>query len=141
MNSNYLDEGLSSNTNNIKQIVIVDKPLELLKQMLNHININFNNIDELENKVISRDILLTESIQDQYQKYQLELKKCGYKSGKLTSLHKNNTKQKFPAINMIRQLLKCHNMLMTPKVESIGYNKSPGQKLVKRYFVISKKET
>ena len=47
MNSNYLDEGLSSNTNNIKQIVIVDKPLELLKQMLNHIKINFNNIDEL----------------------------------------------------------------------------------------------
>ena len=122
----------------IKQIVLVNKPLELLKKMLNFINISFSDINELEGKIIVRDILLTESVQDHYQKYQEDLKKCGYKSGKLTSLHKN-TNQKFPAINMLRQILKCQGFLLQPKIESIGYNKATGQKLVKRYFTITQK--
>tara|TARA_Y200000002_G_scaffold380371_1_gene391695 strand:+ start:611 stop:1036 length:426 start_codon:yes stop_codon:yes gene_type:complete len=119
----------------IKNIVIVDKSVNLLKKLLNHINVTFKDKQELEEVTISRDVLLTQQIQDVFQTYQNELKEHGYKSGKLTSLHKNNVKQKFPAINMLRQILKCNGILMKPKIESIGYNRITGQKIVKRSFV------
>ena len=122
--------------NNIKNIVIVDKSLNLLKKLLNHLNVTFDDKQELEDIIISRDILLNQHIQDVFQTYQNELKEHGYKSGKLTSLHKNNLKQKFPAINMLRQILKCNGILMKPKIESIGYNRVTGQKIVKRSFVL-----
>jgi len=143
MNDFILNEQESyknQDNNIIKKIVIVDKPLELLRKMLKFIDISFSDINNLEGKIIVRDILLTESVQDHYQKYQKDLKKCGYKSGKLTSLHKN-TNQKFPAINMLRQILKCHGFLLQPKIESIGYNKNTGQKLIKRYFTIMYKQS
>lgn len=120
----------------IKNIVIVDKSVNLLKKLLNHINVTFKDKQELEEVTISRDVLLTQQIQDVFQTYQNELKEHGYKSGKLTSLHKNNVKQKFPAINMLRQILKCNGILMKPKIESIGYNRITGQKIVKRSFVL-----
>jgi hypothetical protein len=129
----------NEDSNILKKIVIVDKRLELLRKMLKFINISFSDINDLEGKIIVRDILLTESVQDYYQKYQEDFKKCGYKSGKLTSLHKNNINQKFPAINMLRQILKCQGFLLQPKIESIGYNKNTGQKLIKRYFTIMHK--
>ena len=126
--------------NNIKNIVIVDKSLNLLKKLLNHLNVTFDDKQELEDIIISRDILLNQHIQDVFQTYQNELKGHGYKSGKLTSLHKNNLKQKFPAINMLRQILKCNGILMKPKIESIGYNRVTGQKIVKRNFILKLSE-
>ena len=133
-----MDTDLHNNPDksSIKNIVIVDKSVNLLKKLLNHINVTFKDKQELEEVTISRDVLLTQQIQDVFQTYQNELKEHGYKSGKLTSLHKNNVKQKFPAINMLRQILKCNGILMKPKIESIGYNRITGQKIVKRSFVL-----
>ena len=101
-----IDLDNNSNKSNIKNIIIVDKSLNLLKKLLNHLNVTFQDKTELEDVIISRDNLLTQEIQDVFQTYQNELKEHGYKSGKLTSLHKNNLKQKFPVINMLRQILK-----------------------------------
>ena len=131
-----IDLDNNSNKSNIKNIIIVDKSLNLLKKLLNHLNVTFDDKQELEDIIISRDILLNQHIQDVFQTYQNELKEHGYKSGKLTSLHKNNLKQKFPALNMLRQILKCNGILMKPKIESIGYNRVTGQKIVKRSFVL-----
>ena len=131
-----IDLDNNSNKSNIKNIIIVDKSLNLLKKLLNHLNVTFQDKTELEDVIISRDNLLTQEIQDVFQTYQNELKEHGYKSGKLTSLHKNNLKQKFPAINMLRQILKCNGILMKPKIESIGYNRVTGQKIVKRNFIL-----
>ena len=135
MNIN-IDVDDSSNKSNIKNIILVDKSLNLLKKLLGHIGVNFQNKHELQDLIISRDSLLSQQIQDVFQTYQNELKEHGYKSGKLTSLHKNNLKQKFPAINMLRQILKCNGILMKPKIESIGYNRVTGQKIVKRNFIL-----
>lgn len=131
-----IDVDNNSNKLNIKNIILVDKSLNLLKKLLSHIGVNFQNKYELEDLIIYRDKLLSKQIQDEFQTYQNELKEHGYKSGKLTSLHKNNLKQKFPAINMLRQILKCNGILMKPKIESIGYNGVTGQKIVKRNFIL-----
>ena len=110
----------------------------ILKNMLNFLKIKYNKIDELIGKEIDRDDLLTKNIIEYYQTFQHDLKLGGFSTGKLTSLHKNNlTKQKFPAINMLRQVLKCKKMWLKPRVESKGYNKKTGKKFVKRSFIIS----
>ena len=63
--------------------------------------------------------------------------KSFYNSSKLTCLHKNSLdKQKFPAVNMYRQLLKCNNLKMEPYVVSKGYNKYSGKKIVERFYRI-----
>ena len=62
-----------------------------------------------------------------------------YNSSYLTCLHDNSIyKQKFPVINLVRQILKCNYLLMTPKVISNGYDKASGKKLVTRIYVIEK---
>jgi hypothetical protein len=110
----------------------------ILKNMLNFLKIKYNNIEDLVGKEIDRDDLLTKNIIEYYQTFQHDLKLGGFSTGKLTSLHKNNlVKQKFPAINMLRQVLKCKKLWLKPKVESKGYNKKTGKKFVKRSFIIS----
>ena len=62
-----------------------------------------------------------------------------YNSAYLTCLHDNSIyKQKYPVINLVRQILKCNYLLLTPKVISNGYEKVSGKKLVTRIFVIEK---
>ena len=110
----------------------------ILKNMLNFLKIKYDNIEDLIGKEIDRDDLLTKNIIEYYQTFQHDLKLGGFSTGKLTSLHKNNlVKQKFPAINMLRQVLKCKKLWLKPKVESKGYNKKTGKKFVKRSFIIS----
>ena len=122
--------------NNGKQIIIQD----LLKKMLSFFNINFIDIKELINVEIERSRFLTPEIVDHFQKFKLDFKNLGYNTGKLTSLHQNNLiKQKFPAINMLRQLLKCNSLLLKPKIKSNGYDKVTGKKNIIRYFIIVEK--
>ena len=109
----------------------------LLIELLNLININnINNIDSIKNIVIERDILLENNIISQYKNMIVKLKDFYY-SDMMNCLHKNSsTKQKFTAINMLRQVLKANNFRLEPHTQSMGYDKSTGKKLVKRYFVI-----
>ena len=61
--------------------------------------------------------------------------KTFYNSSKLTCLHKNSLdKQKFPAVNMFRQILKCNNFRMEPFILSKGYDKFTGKKIVERLY-------
>lgn len=112
--------------------------LQILKSILSYVNIDFVSTESLIGTEINREQLLNDNTLEKFKNLQLEIKKAGYSSCKLTSLHKNNdTKQKFPAINMMRQILKCNNLWLKPVEKSLGYNKTTGAKIVKRYFVIS----
>ena len=68
--------------------------------------------------------------------------KSDYNSSSLTCLHKNSiNKQKFPAINFIRQILKCNNYKLYGFYISNGYNKqNGGKKNLKRYYKIKEIE-
>lgn len=122
--------------NDIKIINIKDKNIELLKTMLNIIDIEFEELDDLVNTIIVRDFLLKEDIEDKFIALQNNIKEVGYSSSKLTSLHKNSVySQKFPAINMLRQILKCNGLKLLPKKEYNGYT-AMGHKIINRYFII-----
>ena len=111
---------------------------KILSDVLNFVNIEFKSIENLVGMEVDRKILLKESVVEDFKNYQIKLKEQGFKSGKLTSLHKNSMlKQQFPAINMLRQLLKCHDLWLKPKIVCLGYNKSTGSKIIKRSFVIT----
>ena len=58
------------------------------------------------------------------------IKNSDYSSEYLNCLHDNSIyKQKFPAINLIRQILKCNYLKLTPKIISNGYEKLSGKKV------------
>jgi hypothetical protein len=55
----------------------------------------------------------------------------------LTSLQKSaNLNQKWPLLNLVRQILKCYKFKMKPIRKSNGYSPD-GKKLYKRFFLIS----
>ena len=57
----------------------------------------------------------------------------------MTSLQKNADKsQKWPLLNLVRQILSTHNYKMEPIRKSDGYTLE-GVKKYKRYFLIKKK--
>ena len=63
--------------------------------------------------------------------------KTKYKSNMLTCLHTNSLdKQAFPAINFVRQILKCNNMKLKGRYLNIGNSKTTGQKILKRVYSI-----
>ncbi len=109
---------------------------EYVLDLINMLGFNCQSFNDLYQISILRDDLLDPNI---YQKMSVvipELRKC-YNSNMLSCLHKNsNIKQKFPAINLIRQILKCNDLLLKPYIISQGYDKATGKKLITRYFRI-----
>ena len=66
-----------------------------------------------------------------------EIKKF-YSSGSMTALQKNaESTQKWPLLNLVRQILKTNNYLMHPVRKSNGYTKD-GKKKYLRFFTIKK---
>ena len=109
---------------------------DLLK-ILKKNNIIIENENIINGMIISRDTLLSK------EKF-LELKddiesiKKKFSSSRLTALQTTAEKnQKWPLLNLIRQLLKASNIKMTPKRVCDGYDKN-GKKKFKRYFILEK---
>lgn len=110
---------------------------ETIKQFLNKVGIEFENVEQLEGQLIPRDILLNKDLYEEIKKDIPELKKL-FSSSSHTSLHKNaEESQKWPIINITRQILKSCNFDMEPIRRSDGKTKD-GKKRFKRYFKISK---
>lgn len=87
--------------------------------------------------IIPREILLK---REKYLELEEEINKIKKKfsSSRLTALQKTaKTNQKWPLLNLVRQLLKVSNIRMVPKRKSNGYDKT-GKKLFKRYFILEK---
>jgi hypothetical protein len=94
-----------------------------------------NNIDGL---VTPRESLISDDKYDEIKKLIPELKKH-YSSSFMTSLQTNaETSQKWPLLNLIRQLLNVYKYKMEPIRKSDGYTLE-GVKKYKRYFQIKKR--
>jgi len=108
---------------------------EIIKDFLNKCSIVFDDFSQLDGMLIPRDLLLSnekyESVREDIEK----MKKL-YSSGSLTALQKNaEASQKWPLLNLVRQILKSNNFKMDPIRKSNGYTKE-GKKKYLRFFAI-----
>jgi hypothetical protein len=114
------------------------KRSDLLIQIVRAINFDVHSIDDIAKLTFDRDFLKDMAIQNKIIAFIPELRTC-YNSAYLTCLHQNaQDKQKNLGINILRQILKCNYLKMTPKVVSHGYDKTTGKKLVSRIYLIQK---
>ena len=107
---------------------------DLLKDIFSALEIKIDNRYDISNLILRQETLRCKNLIDQLNEKVPNLKTF-YNSSKLTCLHKNSlNKQKFPAVNMFRQILKCNSFKMEPYVISKGYDKFSGKKIVERYY-------
>jgi hypothetical protein len=110
---------------------------EIIKKFLNKCNIVFDDFSQLEGMNIPRETFLSKEVYNEVKNDIEEIKKF-YSSGSMTSLQKNaGTSQKWPLLNLVRQILKSNNYLMHPIRKSNGYTKD-GKKKYLRFFVLKK---
>jgi hypothetical protein len=108
-----------------------------IKNILHLLDINVENINELNNFLIPRETLLSDIKYNEIKKLIPELK-TSFSSSFLTALQKNaDIHQKWPLLNLIRQLLNVYKWKMEPIRKSDGYTLE-GVKKYKRFFLIKK---
>ena len=108
------------------------------KIILNQVGIYFNSIAELEGIFFPREQLLSDTKYEVVKQYIPELKKK-FSSTFMTSLQKKaETIQKWPLLNLIRQILLVYNYHLTPIRKCDGYTPD-GVKKYKRFFKIVRK--
>jgi hypothetical protein len=111
-----------------------------IKNLFNDIGLPFEEIGHLNGLYVSRDIFLNE---DKYNivKEKIPSLKHYFSSSFMTALQKNaEKKQKWPLLNLIRQIFKSMYFKMTPVRLSNGYTKE-GKKIYRRLFLIEKIKT
>lgn len=108
-----------------------------IKNFLKLCNIVFDEENQLDGQLIPREVMLSEKTYESVKEKIPELKKK-LSSSSLTSLHKNAKQdQKWPLLNLVRQILKTYNYTMKPIRKANGYTKD-GKKKYKRFFIINK---
>jgi hypothetical protein len=104
--------------------------------LFNILDMKVNTEVDLFGVLVQRDLLLRVDIEQKLASL-IDSLKGKYKSSKLNSLHKNREqKQKFPGINLLRQILRCNGYHLKPIVYSRGYCKHSGKKIVDRNFKV-----
>ena len=100
------------------------------------INVEIKNVNDLLDLQIDQNVLRNKNLFHEITEKIPNLK-SHYNSSKLTCLHSNSLeKQKFPVVNMFRQILKCNNYKLEPFLISNGYDKTNGKKIMERYYRI-----
>ena len=108
------------------------------KKILIVVGIQFEILTELEGVFIPREQLLSDAKYIEIKNMIPDLKKS-FSSSFMTSLQKNASKsQKWPLLNLVRQILSIYNYQMEPIRKSDGYTLE-GVKKYKRFFQIKKK--
>ena len=106
-------------------------------KFLNTIGLVFEDPAGLDGQLIPRDMLLNTEVYNSIKDSIPEFKKL-FSSSTLTSLHKNaQESQKWPLINITRQILKQNNFKMVPIRKSDGLTPDKKKKY-KRFFQIQK---
>jgi len=107
-------------------------------EFLQQCNIPIDAENQLEGQLLPRDILLSSEIYEKVKPYIGDVLKKKFSSSRLTALHKDAEKeQKWPLLNLVRQILRICNYQMKPKRRAAGYYKD-GKKKYIRYFLINK---
>lgn len=110
---------------------------QIVKEFLNKCGIVFEDFKMLDGMLIPRDTLLSQEKYENIKEDLIKMKKM-YSSGALTALQKSaETKQKWPLLNLVRQILKSNNYKMDPIRKSNGYT-NEGKKKYLRFFIIKK---
>ena len=108
-----------------------------IKNYLNKIGIKYNQETELDGYLLERDTLVYKDI-SKYNEEINEIRKKFFKNAHLTSLKEKKSKdEKWPLLNLTRQILKMRGYKMQPIRKANGYSKD-GTKLYKRLFKIQK---
>ena len=109
---------------------------KLLLELFKIIGIEEKNKKQLIGYYFHRDILLNKDVIKNYL-LMVDILKKTYPSCKLTCLNSNSTsKQKFIAVNMLRQISRENKLDLEPIVKSNGYNPITKKKLVNRFYLI-----
>lgn len=104
---------------------------------LNLCGIHSVSIQSLDNIMFERNILLNQDTYEKVREKIPEIKKI-FSSSYLNSLHKDAMdNQKWPLINLVRQILNSIGFNLTPIRKANGYTKDK-QKIYKRFFKIQK---
>ena len=111
--------------------------VEYIKTFLLKCKIAMNTFDDLDGMLIPREIFLNGELYNSV-KEDISILKQVFTSSALTSLQSNaEENQKWPLLNLVRQILRSCHYKMTPKRVSAGYTKD-GKKIYKRMFIIEK---
>ena len=114
-----------------------ENSFKLIKNFLSQCGIEFENFQDLDGMIIPREILLSENTYLKIKPMILELKKK-FSSSFHTSMQMIACKkQRWPLINLVRQVLRSCEYSLTPKRICDGYGKD-GQKKFRRIFIINK---
>ena len=114
-----------------------NQQLEHIKIFLHKCKIQMNELTDLDGMLIPREILLDP---ENYKtvKEDISILKNIFNSSALTSLQSTaESNQKWPLLNLVRQILKSCHFKMTPKRVSAGYTKD-GKKLYRRMFIVER---
>jgi len=127
-----VSQNLSENMENSNETSIILKILNLAGFVL-------ENMTLLNGLSIPRDLLINSGKYEIVSDYLEKLKKMKkYSSSTLTSLHGDAMKkQKWPLLNLVRQILKVENYRMVPYRKTDGKDKN-GKKKYIRFFLIEK---
>jgi len=113
--------------------------IEIIIKILKICGFVINDLTDLDNLLIPRNLLLNTDNYNNVKEYFEKLKKtANFSSSTLTCLHKDaEKKQKWPLLNLVRQILKVKYYRMKPYRKSAG-KEANGKKKYIRYFLIEK---
>ena len=107
------------------------------KSVLKLVGLEFDELSDINGHIIAREVLLSDLKYEEIKKLIPELKKK-YSSSFMTSLQNNAEKsQKWPLLNLVRQILSVYDFKMKPIRKADGYTLERVKKY-KRYFQIYK---
>jgi hypothetical protein len=111
---------------------------ETSKKIFQHVGIEFENINELDGMFIPREQVISTVKYEEVKKLVIDLKSV-FSSSNMTCLQKPAGKeQKWPLLNLVRQILGRYSFDMEPVRKSDGYTPE-GIKKYKRFFNIKKR--
>jgi hypothetical protein len=113
------------------------KNMKIIIDFLRKGNIECHSLNDLNGMLIPREIFFNDTIYKEL-KERIPLLKNIFSSSYLTALQAPAEKnQRWPLLNLIRQVLRSSNFKLTPKRVSDGYTLD-GKKKYKRMFIIEK---
>lgn len=90
---------------------------------------------ELEGTVLHRDQIMSPTVNAELKTHMPTLRSV-YSSHRMPALHQNaDSKQRFPQVCLLRQLLKAHGYHLAPGVKSNGYDSERRKRTVRVYTI------